>query len=229
MANILTLIGVLLAPKGFVFWCVTIAAGSAAAIIFLINAGNRHSVDEALKMAAKGSSSIGMFDYCGASSGQTVDKSALVVPERSWCYDGHYLDQFRAIASAHKTEFGNTALQRYLRPTLVWNDVVFAVTLAIFTAMLAAGIAPHLPGQPWTGYVMLVMACSGLIYGIADVAEDWKLLTILEKGAPVDPVDATEANTLTRIKLVTIAVSIIGGAMFLLLTLIGNLLKRFAA
>ena len=201
----------------------------ATAIIFLINAGNRDSIDEAMKMAANGTSSIGMFEYCSAANRQPVEKRALVVPERLWCCDSGYLDQFRKIASEHKTELGNTALQRYLRPTLVWNDVAFAVTLAIFTAMAAVGIAPYLPGQPWTGYMMLVLACSGLIYGIADLAEDWKLLAILEKGAPVDPADATEANTLTRIKLVTITLSIIGGAMFLLLTLMSNLLKRFSA
>jgi len=74
---------------------------------------------------------------------------------------------------------------------------------------------------------MLIMACSGLMYGMADIAEDWKLVTILEKGAPVDPASATEANTLTRIKLVTIAFSVIGGVMFLLLTLVSNPLKLF--
>src|SRR5262249_29272941 len=41
MLTIPTLIDVLLLPKDFVFWCVTVASGMAAAIIFLINAGNR--------------------------------------------------------------------------------------------------------------------------------------------------------------------------------------------
>ena len=69
---------------------------------------------------------------------------------------------------------------------------------------------------------MLVMACSGLVYGVADVAEDWKLLTM---GTPVDPFDASDANTFTRIKLVAISASGIGAAMFLLLTLIQQSVK----
>jgi hypothetical protein len=228
MMNIPTLTDVLFAPKGFVFWCVTGAAGVAAAIIFFINASNRDSIDEAMKIAANGASPIGMFERCSAANSQAVQKRALAVPERLWCYDRGYLEQFSAISS-QKTRLGDTVLQRYLRPTLVWNDIAFAAALALFTALTAVGIAPHLPGQPWTGYLMLVMACSGFVYGVADIAEDWKLLTILERGTSVDPADAAEANRFTRIKLVAISFSGIGAAMFLLLTLMSNLLKRFSA
>jgi hypothetical protein len=76
MANIPTLIDVILQPKGFIFWCVTGAAGVATAIIFLINAGNRDSIDEAMKIAANGSLPIGTFEHCSAANSQAVEKKS---------------------------------------------------------------------------------------------------------------------------------------------------------
>jgi hypothetical protein len=69
----------------------------------------------------------------------------------------------------------------------------------------------------------------GVLYGIADVAEDWKLATILDKGPSVDPADAATANLLTRIKIATNILSGIGVAMFLLLQVAAILLRRLHA
>ncbi len=83
----------------------------------------------------------------------------------------------------------------------------------------------YLRWKPWSGYLMLFFAAMGLLYGIADVAEDWKLKAILDPAAPVDADDANVAKWLTRAKLVTITLSGIGVATFELLQLVAKALR----
>jgi hypothetical protein len=194
------LIEALLAPKGMVYWLVTVAVGAVAAAVFLMNVAHRDTLGD-----------------------------ALTAPERLWSYDAGILDKFIADARVIDTRFGDNALAHYVRPTLLWNDLAFAVALAVFIALAALGVAPLLPWQPWVARVMLFMALMGVLYGIADVAEDWKLATILDKGPSVDPVDAATANLLTRIKIATNILSGIGVVMFLLLQVAAILFRRLHA
>jgi hypothetical protein len=201
MADTHDFIATLLAPKGMLFWLATLVAGVVASGVFLANTAHRNPVNAAL--ASKG----------------------LAVPEAVWSYDKVYLDAVIKAMSPKPTEGGKSLLERYVRPTLIWNDVVFAVALALFTALVAVGIAPYLRWKPWSGYLMLFFAAMGLLYGIADLAEDWKLKTILDPAAPVNADDANVAKWLTRAKLVSITLSGIGAATFELLQLVAKLLR----
>ncbi len=201
MADTHQFIATLLARKGLLFWLVTLAVGAVASGVFLANTTHRNAVNAAL------------------------ESRRLTVPEAVWSYDKVYLDAFITATSSKPPEGGKSLLERYVRPTLIWNDVVFAVALALFTALVAVGIAPYLRWKPWSGYLMLFFAAMGLFYGIADVAEDWKLKAILDPAAPVDADDANVAKWLTRAKLVTITLSGIGVATFELLQLVAKALR----
>ena len=170
-----------------------------AAGIFLANVPHRNAVNAAL------------------------EREKLTVPEAVWSYDETYLDKVIKAISPKPPDGGKSLLERYVRPTLIWNDIIFDVAFALFTALVAIGVAPYLPWKPWSGCLMLFFAAMGLLYGVADVAEDWKLKTILDSGAPADADDANVAKWLTRAKLATIGLSVIGAAMFGLLQLVAKL------
>jgi hypothetical protein len=229
MPDVATIVQAMLGPKGVLFWLATAIAALATIAIFLVNNRSRGAIDAALTAAAD-RPAPGMFELCRAGSPDEVRGKALAVPERLWCYDDAYLTRFAETASRLRTRLGDDALRRYLKPTLFWNDIAFAVALGVFAALVALGLAPLVPfWQPWTGYVMVVLACLGLIYGFADVAEDWALFTILGKGLPVDRTAAAAANALTRVKIATISLSLIGGVVFLVLSLAARLLSRSGA
>jgi len=199
MPDIHQVTAMLLAPKGMLFWLATLVAGAVAAGVFLASTAHRNPINAAL------------------------EREKLTVPEAQFSYDETYLDKVIKVLSPKPPDGGKSLLERYARPTLIWNDIIFAVTLALFIALIAIGIAPYLGWKPWSGYLMLFFAAMGLIYGIADLAEDWKLKTILDSGAPVDADDATVANWLTRAKLVTVGLSVIGALIFGLLQLVAKL------
>jgi hypothetical protein len=219
----------LLAPKGMAFWFVVLVAGLAATVFFFLNVSNRDALDDTMKVAGGTNSMIGLFDLCGPHRARIEQSRAFSPPERLWCYDNEYLDKFKAAASSRTTIFGDTGLAHYVRPTLIWKDIGFAIAMAAFTTSAAIGLAGLLPWQPWAGYMMLFAAFMGIFYGIADVAEDLKLVAIFENPEPVDPGDATTARTLTRLKIATLTVSGVGGLAFLLLNTVANHLKRLNA
>jgi hypothetical protein len=216
----------IVAPKGVAYWAVTLLLGLAAAAVYLANAPNRTAIDEALGDAAgRDRPFLRMTALCGADIAHLLQTHALRPPERLWCYDKSYLESFRKTASAHQTKFGDTILARYLRPTLIWNDIAFAVLLSLFTALAAFGLASHAP-WPWTSYLMLAFGCLAIVYGIVDVLEDWVLARLLDGSSEIDAAAATAANTLTRIKLASLSLSVIGALAFLLFGLIWALMKR---
>jgi hypothetical protein len=89
----------------------------AAAACFVTNQKYRGEIDRALAAASGG--------------------EALKVPERKLpSYDARYLEEFIAVAAQQNTSFGRSALDVYMRPTLLWIDVGFAVFYAAFVAFL---------------------------------------------------------------------------------------------
>jgi hypothetical protein len=68
----------------------------------------------------------------------------------------------------------------------------------------------------------LLCGCMGILYGVADVAEDVKLTSTL-RYRTIDPAEAAAANVLTRIKLVTIVLSIVGALVFATLSAVTRL------
>jgi len=223
MDNDSNLMVFLVSSRGTVFWSVTVFCGLVTALIFLINQRARRKIDQALIVASGGKEQIAVFGLCRTPQPKGPADRALAVPERLWCYGKVYLENFIEVASErHVLDF-------YAKPTLVWRDSAFAVALALFTALVAIGIAPLLPFQPYASGVMLGLACMGLIYGVADVAEDQKLVMIFAKRTPVDADDAASANALTRVKLCALTASVIGAVTFLLLNACNSLLERISS
>jgi hypothetical protein len=68
------------------------------------------------------------------------------VPERVWpFYDAAYLNDFISVAAAKRTSLGKSVLELYIRPTLFWIDVGFAIFCAAFAAlfwMAVLAVAP---------------------------------------------------------------------------------------
>ena len=65
-----------------------------------------------------------------------------------------------------------------------------------------------------------------ILYGVADVAEDYKLVTILRTPDAIDAGAAAAANFLTRAKLVTLTASGVGIAIYLTLSAIAAVVVR---
>ena len=201
-------------PKGALFWIVTILSGVIAAVVFVVNdISNRSPIDCALGAARTDGSKT---------------KEPLDPPERRRKYDARYLEDFIAAAAGQKIGH-QTALQKYISPTLLWMDVAFAVALGLFSALLAVGVAPYLPWQPWSSYVALFCAAMGICYGVIDVIEDIKLAAILEKGVPVGADAARHANWLTQAKFATIGLSIVGVLAFYLFGAVSDAIKILIA
>jgi hypothetical protein len=199
-------------PKGTLFWTLTILSGVIAAALYIINdIGNRSPINRALAEHARA---------------QGIAKP-LDIPERRK-YNVEYLEAFIAAAAGQKIG-QQTALQKYISPTLLWMDVAFAIALGLFTSLFAVGVAPYLPWQPWSSYLALFCAAMGICYGVVDVIEDIKLATIFENGNPVDPTAAKHANWLTRAKIYTIGLSIVGAITFYLFGLVSATIKNLTA
>jgi hypothetical protein len=196
--------------------------------LFLANAVKRHRLDAALARAATGPGSAG----------------APAVPERQPTYDQATLIAFIEKARSQRIG-GQHALDYYAHTILPW-DMWFAVAFALFIASADLLVAEWLASWPWAARAFLIFACMGLLYGVADLAEDFMLrkifrhaeeLEALKKSprtaapGPTDaakeaaradslPADAAQsdaANALTRLKMVTITVSVVGGVVFLVI------------
>ncbi len=191
----------------------------ATIVTFGMTAWRRNTVDKALRAAASlGSKPLRLFDLSYGDAAGAVDVKVAVAPERLWSYDEIYLDHFRDKAGG--------ALATYTNSVLRW-DVLFAFCLASFIVLfwLAAVAAASFP--PLFGRLAIFCECMGILYGFADIAEDLKLMSILNGPRPADPADAAAANALTRIKFAAILLSIVGALTFAVLSggswLIGRL------
>lgn len=189
------------------------------AILFVWTALRRHRMDVAL----------------GAHGQQSA---RLKAPERLWTYDHAYIVGFleTLCRRAPANEVPSYWLHYYSGPILV-IDIVFAISFAAFIVCGSLLIALALGPSPWLLRFSFVTAAMGVAYGFADVAEDLKLQSILRNAASVyagrqtaagddpnyqetDIADAAEvdsANVLTRIKIATIALSLVGLVSFIVL------------
>lgn len=136
---------------------------------------------------------------------------------------------------------------RYYAGPILRLDFGFAIFLAVFVACTGMLAADYLGTSPWVARAATLSAGLGVVCGAADVAEDLKLRSILEHAervlgarqlsvsaprstsddhaAVLEAADAAQvdaANALTRIKLVMLEASIIGGlALFVADHLVG--------
>jgi hypothetical protein len=216
-----------------------IAIAVASAVFFLVAAAayfaaakRRAAIDAALK-GSPNAKPIGMFNLARNNAMDMLEQKSLAIPEGLWTYDSFYLERFARAAHAAHLPRGGTALESYMGPTMN-ADILFAIAFGLFIALFEFGAATVFLKQcPTVGCAVLFFACMGAVYGVADVAEDLKLKSILKdwhgvaaEQIRVDGGEAAAANALTRIKIVTISLSILGGAVFLIFTGIAAVIYR---
>jgi hypothetical protein len=142
------------------------------------------------------------------------------IPERCWSYDAHDLEVF-ANAAGRAGMLGF-----YVNAILRRSDVCFAIALSAITAFIWYRIAVT-PMVCWIfNWAALPLGAMAILYGIADVAEDIKLATILNHRQSIDRADAAATNMLTRIKMATLTLSLIGVVIFGVVSLVETLTVR---
>lgn len=141
----------------------------------------------------------------------------LQIPERMlWGYTVDDLQKIVARLKSSPATDGQTQLDIYVRPVLYWNDIVFAIALAVFSASLWLWILEVAQPAGLLRYLIVFFMVSAVLYGVSDVAED-VLLARLFVQPKIAVGEAWMACQLTRIKIATNAASVTSGAVFMAL------------
>jgi len=182
-----------------------------ALVCFLISAV---SLIAAVRCFAANQAYRGAIDAAlAAARGGPIDVPERVKPY----YDAAYLNKFISMAENQETTFGKSALVLYIRPTLLWIDIWFAVCYAIFLASFWLGVLSVTAEHTVVALVAKFCLVMAIAYGIADVAEDLWLIRLFSKGTEIAKSEGALACLLTQIKLLTISLTLIGGLLFLAL------------
>ena len=208
------------------YWQVCAFAFVLMAIVFFVNARARARFERALGEGLH-RVPLRMFDLSHGSTENTLQSRNLIVPERLWTYDEQYLERFARVAAESAIRGEGSALQLYLGAILRRWDCLFAILLTTVVGLLDFGIAKAIADihPAWTR-VAILAGCMAILYGVADVAEDYKLVTILRTPDAIDAGAAAAANFLTRAKLVTLTASGVGIAIYLTLSAIAAVVVR---
>jgi hypothetical protein len=141
------------------------------------------------------------------------------IPERRWTYDAQDLEDFaRAAEGAHMLRFYVSILRG--------PDLGFAVATAAIAAYIWGRLALTEMDCAFVNWAALPLGAMAVLYGIADVAENLKLSSILKHPEAIDQAEAAATNTLTRIKRVTIILSIFGTIVFFICAIAPALAAR---
>jgi hypothetical protein len=144
----------------------------------------------------------------------SLANKSLKIPERLFSYDAGDIKQIAAELKSHVSDDRRSLLDLYIRPVLIWNDIVFAITLAIFSATLWLWVIMQFELAGLWRTLVIAAATSAMLYGIFDVAEDVTLVRLFRKSGTISEKEGWFACQLTRLKMVTIAGSITGVAVF---------------
>jgi hypothetical protein len=199
------------------YWQSCAVAFVLMAIVFFVNARRRATVESALGEGMQ-RGPLRMFDLNHGSTEDALKSKHLIVPERLWTYDEQYLERFARVAAESAIRGEGSALRLYLGAILRRWDFLFAVLLATVVGLIDFGIAKTVADihPSWTR-VAILAGCMAILYGAADIAEDFKLVTILRMPDEIDAGEAAAANFLTRAKLVALTASGFGIAIYLTL------------
>lgn len=206
----------------------TLCALALAVMAFFYSAKARAAVDAAIDRGSH-RKPLGLFDLSKGDSAAALEKRRLVAPERLWTYDEAYLERFAQATLHARMRRGSSALHYYVHAILRGLDLYFAVGLGMFVVLVDLAIADFLiESHPLWARAAWIGACMGLVYAVADIAEDLKLASILGRAATagedavtaIDAGEAASANMLTRVKLVSITLSAVGMAVFLILSIV---------
>lgn len=141
----------------------------------------------------------------------------LDIPERMMRgYDAPKLQQVIETLRSAPSVDGRTPLDVYIRPVLYWNDIVFAVALAVFSASLWLWVLLQFEPAGFARWLVIIFTVSAVLYGVTDVAEDWMLARLFTRQSVSDG-EARVASALTQAKIVTNGVSITAAVVFLVL------------
>jgi hypothetical protein len=173
----------------------------AAAIVFMIAAGGCFRANLRYR---------GAIDEC-------LDKGVDIPERKSPLYGAAYLNGFIAMARGRRTSFGQGALDLYIRPTLLWIDIRFAVFCAAFAALFWLALLELLPSYHALDVALKFFIGMAILYGLTDVGEDLWLVRLFSKESEVTKFEGAIACGLTQTKLVTIILSVAGGLLFLAL------------
>ncbi|MDE5464913.1 hypothetical protein [Bradyrhizobium sp. CSS354] len=152
---------------------------------------------------------------------EAVDQAIapMKVPERRWRgYSAQDLADFKRVGLERPTTFGKSALDVYRDRVLVL-DLGFAVALGFFS-LLSWVVAVQQIGSPLVSSFAMFGGMAGFIYGCSDVGEDFMLRMLLRPERIVRDDDARRATALTWLKFAMIGISIVGAAVFGMLTLV---------
>jgi hypothetical protein len=186
------------------------------AVFFVWTALRRHRMDLAIKLDG-------------------TQTSFSTAPERRWTYDHDYMVRYiETLCRRVPVDAESTYWLNYYAGPILKLDIAFAVSFATFIVFASILIACHFGPSPWLLRVSFVTAGMGVVYGFADVAEDLKLQSILRNAAVLqankisdtpdeletglaDAAEVDAANALTRMKIVTITLSLVGMVAFAVL------------
>ena len=103
------------------------------------------------------------------------------------------------------------------RERVLLLDIGFAVALGLFCLAFWRLAVQQVP-SPIGVWFCIICGTAGLLYGLFDVCEDITLRALLQRDRPINNLEAGLASVLTRFKMVAICVSVVGVAVFLLLS-----------
>jgi hypothetical protein len=192
------------AASAFASWLAV--AVIATVVTFFVATAARDAIDAALSAADR-------------NTADADERKVTVAPEVLWTYDNAYLDYF-VQRTAAVTAWGSPALELYWKFVLR-ADMAFAVSLAASIVLFWLAIATVSWAPPWLRGLAIFAAFMGALYGVADVAEDLKLVAIL-RDPRKNRVQAATANFLTRLKFVTILLSVVGVLFFIVLSVVNK-------
>ena len=144
----------------------------------------------------------------------------MPIPETRWTYNAQDIEEFAETAARAGL------LDGYVKEILRRSDICFAIALAAITAFLWYLIAVTPMDWVFLNWVALPLGAMAVLYGIADVAEDIKLAAILGHGHAIDSAEVAATNMLTRLKMATLTLSVIGVAIFLVIRVLQALAVR---
>ena len=178
----------------------------ATVVTFFVATAARDAIDAALSAADR-------------NAADANERKVTVAPEVLWTYGNAYLDYF-AQRTAAVTAWGSPALELYWKFVLR-ADMAFAVSLAASIVLFWLALATVSWAPPWLRGLAIFAAFMGALYGVADVAEDLKLVAIL-RDPRKNRAQAATANFLTRLKFVTILLSVVGVLFFIVLSVVNK-------
>jgi hypothetical protein len=181
-------------------------AAIATVVTFFVATAARDAIDAALSAADR-----------NAADGN--ERKVTVAPEVLWTYGNAHLDYF-VQRTAAVTAWGRPALELYWKFVLR-ADIAFAVSLAASIVLFWLALATVSWAPPWLRGLAIFAAFMGALYGAADVAEDLKLVAIL-RDPRKNRAQAATANFLTRLKFVTILLSVVGVLFFIVLSMVNK-------